>query len=322
MRKTLIKIFKQGCAIGIVLGLVYYLYSNWDSLAPLYQGSFKHIAALSVLVFVNWFLNSVQTLILLRACKIKVGVFENFWVMLAGVLGNYLPLHFGTIVRIRYFKHVHSLSLSEFGGILGIRILVLILSVGILGGTALTGMLFTGKEIPFALVIIFFAVPVLFLGLYWSRPLKIIQNQWLTDKLSKFEHSFHLVQRHPRILLQVLGISLVQYLSLALRLYISFDSINISLSPFGAIFMAPVAILAGFFAISPGNLGLREWLFGVISVLIGDNFKTAVFAGTIDRAVLLVWTFTVGLAALLFVLKKTEDALTQRQITVESVSKA
>ena len=61
----------------------------------------------------------------------------------------------------------------------------------------------------------------------------------------------------------------------------------------------------------PGNLGLREWIIGVISVAAGYQFDGAVFAGVVDRAVLMGVTLVfgaVGLSYLLLRLGRSSDS--------------
>lgn len=66
--------------------------------------------------------------------------------------------------------------------------------------------------------------------------------------------------------------------------------------------------LISFLSLTPGNLGLREWAIGIISFASGVDFHNGIFAGTLDRAILMAITFILGSGSLAYVWNRIETA--------------
>ena len=131
------------------------------------------------------------------------------------------------------------------------------------------------------------------------------------ELLGRFLSGFVSIRQQPRIAAFVLILLLCQFVLLSVRLHISFEVMGIPLSPWALLLLAPTATLMAFLTLTPGNLGLREWIIGVISVAAGYQFDGAVFAGVVDRAVLMGVTFVfgaVGLSYLLLRLGRSNDS--------------
>jgi hypothetical protein len=85
-----------------------------------------------------------------------------------------------------------------------------------------------------------------------------------------------------------------QFTALSIRIFVSFDAIQVPLSPWVLLLLAPVVTLLSFLTVTPGNLALREWIIGFLSLAAGYPFDSGVFAGTLDRAVMMGCTFFFG----------------------------
>jgi hypothetical protein len=59
-------------------------------------------------------------------------------------------------------------------------------------------------------------------------------------------------------------------------------------------FLSPIATILAFINITPGNLGLREWVVGILSAGVGIAYAKRIFTASVDRAVLMLMTFTIG----------------------------
>ena len=49
------------------------------------------------------------------------------------------------------------------------------------------------------------------------------------------------------------------------------------------------------FSITPGNIGIKEGIIGLLSSMVGVNMPEAIFAATIDRVIAIIVTFVFGL---------------------------
>lgn len=304
MTHPAVAILRTLLSIFIVAWLAYYLATHWELFRASLDASPGQLGALAVCVLITWVLNSLQILLLLRLEGIRAGFWENILVQCGTQLGNYLPMRIGTVLRFRYFKKMHGLEYTRFGGIAVLRLVILVIASGLLGIIGLIGFNLVKGESVNGLLWILFPGMVIFPLISWYilvRHLHIPGGR-AGEFLVRFLSGFASIRAQPRVAGFVLILLLGQFAMLAVRLYISFDVLQVSLSPWVLIMLAPMATLFAFLTITPGNLGLREWIIGVLSVAAGYQFEGAVFAGVVDRAVLMGCTFFFGVFGLTFLL--------------------
>ena len=112
--------------------------------------------------------------------------------------------------------------------------------------------------------------------------------------MNKFLSGFNKIKAQPRLAALILVLTICNIALLAFRLYVSFDAVQVQLSPWVLMLLAPSTILISFISITPGNLGLREWIIGFLSLAAGYQFESGIFASTLDHAVMLGVAFTFG----------------------------
>jgi uncharacterized membrane protein YbhN (UPF0104 family) len=313
MRRIIFASLRGLLSFALVVWLAYYLYTNWDLFSASADASRYQLAALTVCILATWVINSLQVLLLLRMEQVRVGFWENLLVQTATLLGNYVPMRIGTILRFRYFKKVHGLEYTRLGGIAGLRLMLLVSCAGLLGLFGLPGLMMSGGHqvnlLLWPLFIGMLCVPAA-TYLFAVRRLRLPGGH-AGELLGRFLSGFVGIRQQPRIAAFVLILLLCQFVLLSVRLHISFEVMGIPLSPWALLLLAPTATLMAFLTLTPGNLGLREWIIGVISVAAGYQFDGAVFAGVVDRAVLMGVTFVfgaVGLSYLLLRLGRSNDS--------------
>ena len=91
-----------------------------------------------------------------------------------------------------------------------------------------------------------------------------------------------------------LGLVVLQFGILTARLSVAFDVIQHRPVWWVYFFLSPVATILSFINITPGNLGLHEWLIGILSAGVGADYAAGIFAAAVDRAVLVAMTLVVG----------------------------
>jgi len=294
--------FRNSVSIVIIGGLVYYVWKHWSVFNATLDASWYHVVGLVLCIVVTLVLNSCQVLLLLRALGVKIGFWENTFVFIAMLLGNYLPMRMGSVLRMHYFKKVHGLQYVKFGGVIGVRILILLISTGILGCIGMMGSRLSGGPFNVILLCIFASMTLLPLGACMipargvQNPKNLFWRVW-SDFLSAFET----MRSNPLLLVQIVGLILIQFAMLATRLYISFDAIQVELSPWVFLILAPMTTLISFLSLTPGNLGVREWAIGFLALASGIDFQGGIFAGTLDRSVLMACTLVFGSGSLVYV---------------------
>jgi len=289
----------------IIFGFVYYLYDHRDVLTLSFKASLYHFVILIFLILLSWAANCLQMILLLRMEGVRIGFLENMLIQTATLMGNYLPMRVGSIMRFRYYKKIHNLDYLKFGGILGLRIFILLTSTGLFGCIGVIGLAFSGMPFNVSLCMVFFClafIPVVFLLTPISNVLK--RKNIFSGFLSDFLSSFITIRHHPTTVFRLIVLLFLQYLFLAARLYVSFDAVQVDLSGWMYMILAPTATVLSFVSLTPGNLAFREWVIGILSVAVGYDFSSGIFAGTVDRAVLVFTTFVFGTLSILYVVSR------------------
>lgn len=301
MKITIKGVIKNLFSIFIIGGLGFYLWKHWEIFNSTLDASWHHIYGLVACILMMWILNNIQVLLLLRQVGVKIGFWENMFLLIAMILGNYLPMRMGSLLRMQYLKQVHGLQYIKFGGIIAVRTLVLFISTGVLGCIGLIGLRFSGFPFNVYLLCVFISMVIISLGACLIPvPRAEKSDNFLLKLWSDLLSAFETIQSRPFLLCQVLGLVLLQFTVLAIRLNITFDAIQIELSPWILLILAPMTTLIAFLSLTPGSLGLREWVIGFISIASGIDFSTGIFAGTLDRAILMACTFIFGFISLAY----------------------
>ena len=302
MNARINRLLRNIVSLALVAGLLYYLYANWGVFQASEDVSWWHIGVLCGCVLATWVLNSIQAQMLLRMEQVSVGFWENLSIQTATILGNYLPMRAGTILRFHYFKKIHGLEYSRLGGIVALRLVILVAATGLLGCIGLGGLQLSDRPGVELLWLVFggmFAVPLL----AWWLPYRVMRlpDNRIGRLAKKFLSGFVNIKSQPRLAVIVLLLLLCQFAILSVRLFVSFDAIQVQLSPWVLLLLAPVATLSSFLTITPGNLALREWIIGFLSLVAGYPFDIGVFASTLDRAVMMVCTFFFGTVSVVWI---------------------
>lgn len=296
---------KHVFSAAVIAGLLLYLWEHRNDIEAGFAVSAGQIAQLVVLILLTWVLSSLPMLIVTRLMGKRVGFWENLAVTLAGALANYLPLRIGTMIRMHFFKKAHGLDYSAFIGIMGVRTLLMLALTGLLGCIGLMGLSASGEALPVP-VLVSFAVMGIFPLVLMSVPLQRFGDRdTRLGRISRQLSAGHTMLRaNPAALGILMAIMAAQFLVLAIRFHIAFEVFGLAISPWALLLLGPVTTLVTFISITPGNLGVREWIIGGLADIAGQEFQLGVFAGTLDRAVLMVLTFLIGPICLYYTMRK------------------
>jgi uncharacterized membrane protein YbhN (UPF0104 family) len=296
------RFIKNAISFIIIAGLGYYLWQNWDAFYAVFDASWYHIVGLILCVFATWTINCLQNHMLLRQVGIRIKFWENMILQTAMVLGNHLPMRLGSLIRMRYFKKVYGLQYTKFAGIAWARTLILLIATAILGCIGLAGLNLSETSLIWILILLLSAIVAMAFGLRVVLVSKKGEsNKPTLKKFGEFMAAWETIQSHPILFWQISGLVILQFITFCLRLSISFDTIDIALSPWILLIMVPTTRLISFLSLTPGNLGLREGMFGAISFASGYDFHDGIFAGALDRAVLLACAIIFGSVPLAYV---------------------
>jgi uncharacterized membrane protein YbhN (UPF0104 family) len=295
------------------------LWRQRATFAELIDASWGDLLAMAALVLVAWFASAAQTWVLFRAEGARIGFWENLTLAVCSNFANYLPMRVGTVLRGRYMKQVHGLRYARFGSIFGIRSVLLVSASGLLGAVATLG-LWLGEGRPAWLLLVVFLGMTAAAGIALLVPLPRLDegDRRLPRIWNDFVDGFATARARPRVSMAVLALTLVQQLALGLRLYIGFAAFQAETSPWLMVLLAPLVMLVSFVAFTPGGLGLREAAIGYVAFATGYDFNLGLFAGSLDRAVLLALTVLLGTPSFVYVWRRLRTAEAQEGPPTES----
>lgn len=302
MKFRLVRLLGHLISLALVASLIYYIYSKWDIFVASANISWRHVVVIILCVFLGWGTNAITVMYLLRLERIQINFREILLVQLTAMLVNYLPMRIGSMLRFYYFKKIHGLEYSRMGGLTALRILFLVTITGFLGFISLAGLKIINQTEGYILSVIFagmLCIPIML----WILPIRLrnFPENHLGRLTNNFFSGFAKIRAKPRLAILLLWLTLCQFAILSARLFFSFDAMQVQLSPWILLLLAPISFLLSFLKISPGNIGLREWIIAFLSLLAGYQFENAIFAGTLDSTVTMACTFIFGPVASWFV---------------------
>ncbi len=302
-----------GLAILVATGWV--LWQRRADFTELLDASWWDLGAIGALVLAGFFLSSAQSWVLFRSENAPIGFVENVVVAMCANFANYLPMRVGTVLRGHYMKQVHDLRYARFGSVFGIRAVLLVCASGLLGAVGTLGLwLFEGRP-AWLLLILFVAMALAATtALFVDVPRAEANGRRLSRIWNDFVDGFAMARAQPGISAVVLMLIVLQQVTLGLRLAIGFDAFQTRPSPWLLLLLAPLVMLVSFVAFTPGGLGIREAAIGYVTFATGYDFSLGLFAGSLDRAVLLVITALTGPPAFLFVWKRLRDGMAEAPV--------
>jgi hypothetical protein len=260
-----------------------------------FAGTSTHAVLLVLGVVATWTANSLQTLLPLRELGVRVGFWENWLLTVAASFGNYLPMRAGTVLRMHYIKSVHSVGYLQYGGILGTRALLLLWAAGGVGLGGAVAMVLARHTVRLEFVLLFVSILVIGLAPFVLPLHRMLPSIGVVGSAAKqLIEAIDLIRRNHRMTAAYLGLVVLQFIIITLRLTVAFDAIQRRPEWWAYFFLSPIAAILSFINITPGNLGLREWLIGVLSVGVGTDYTDGIFAAAVDRTVLVAMTLGFG----------------------------
>jgi len=300
---------ENALGVAILVATGWALWQRRSAFAELLDASWADLGTMGALLLAAWMLSTAQTWVLFKAEGATIGFWENLVLAICANFANYLPMRVGTVLRGRYMKHVHGLRYARFGSIFGIRTVLLVSACGILGAVAALGLWLFEDRPAWLLLIAFLGMALgAIIALLVRLPRLEGSDRRLARIWNDFIDGFATARAQPRLSLIVLALTLTQQLALGLRLLIGFDAFQAHPSPWLLLLLAPLVMLVSFVAITPGALGLREAAIGYVAFATGYDFDLGLFAGSLDRAVMLVFTLGLGAPSFIYVWRRLGSA--------------
>jgi uncharacterized membrane protein YbhN (UPF0104 family) len=304
-RARLFHVFRSAFAVAILVGFGHYLWVRRQQLAEALELGWLDLTLLAALTLGSWAAMAGQSVLLYRAAGAALGFGESFLVTAATGFGNYLPMRAGTVIRAHYLRRAHGLAYARFGSILVVRGVLFALATGACGVLATIWVARRDGRFSGELVVLFAAMVGGSLVLWRITPARVT---WLPARVGRLAEEFSsgvaALRRSPRVAPAVCALVLVHYGLLGTRFLLAARAVGAEIPLSVLVLLATVGGISGFVAITPGALGVREAVMGFATLAVGAAFAPGIYVGSLDRAVLLGLTATVGLASFLVIWRR------------------
>lgn len=314
------KYLKVVITLGVVAYFVYYFYNNKSDLLAVFHISPSYLILVFFLASLTIFINGVFIKVILQSFKKVITVLESFYVSVISSLGNYfLPLHGGTVIRSVYLKKKFDFPYAHFVSTLyGYYVVVFLVNsfMGLLslafitfkyGISSLPLYLFFGGLFITMLVLTFIKLP--------SRKERKGKVKFL-DKalgvLNKISEGWNTIVENKKLLLNLVGISLIFFIATGILYYFQFKALGIDVTAIKVLLYNCLSGVSLLVSITPGSLGIREGIFSITSDILGISNEQIMQLALLDRGVMLLCLVVLGVVLYLvkMILDK-KSALTQ-----------
>jgi len=128
-----------------------------------------------------------------------------------------------------------------------------------------------------------------------------------------FASSYSIMRELPGVSAKVLLLTLLQLIVMAWRLSLTFETLGMEAPAALLLVLAPTTSLCVLISVVPGGIGYREGVMGLLTLATGFEFDSGLFAGAVDRGVLLAMVLVFGPASLIAVMSRTPGLLTREE---------
>jgi uncharacterized membrane protein YbhN (UPF0104 family) len=285
----------------VIIGLLlWYLAKHWDSLKGLVNLKPSTIIYLFVAMTAGGVVGSYTIQHLMATFGIRSGFREMFHLNNATILLNYMPMKFGTLYRANYLKRHYGLSYAHFAMLFVYLLILMTMAAAVVGLIVLLTVYGLKRYETVILAIIFLAVLTFFVALVFIPLPAIKGTNKLTIALHNLAQGRKVMTENKFDLCVNMLLATGCFLSSSVQLAIIYHSMGQNVHPAGYLVLGAVAYVTMILGITPGSLGLRELALALGAVALGIDFNVGSLAAVIDRAVVLVWSFTIGIASTLY----------------------
>ncbi len=301
--KTLLKPLRWVLAVVIVSYVVYYLVMHRQQLASLKQLTPMTLLLLMLLNLLNTYVYGIRLRMVVHK---KSGVVIPLWPWLkfflvsrflglyAGQAGN---LYRATVLKTRYKVSITK-YISSFVFITWLdTTLALVFAMGVVAVLSPSMTLFGINAIIllFGLLLILAVLPLVVENglrrLHFSG--KFIS--WLHRRLSEMTGIVVASLKDRHFMVNICAIESLSFISSALGIYVCFQGLGITINVPQAALLFVIMKLCNRLIITPGNVGVREFAYGLISEQLNIGLAQGILVSVIGRVITLLMTTALGM---------------------------
>jgi len=266
--------------------LVVFLVQNRDYIAARYAPRPDAFLAIAAMVVATLVVRSLTHQVLFERLGISASSFDWFRLVTVSSFTNYLPMSAGMFAKAFFLKRVHALPYRTFAAGQVALLVVVVSTNGVVG---LATLVIALREYAGGIVGAGFALMVgsAALMLLPASALRRLSGRWLPWDV---EAAPALRRGWPAAAALQVGNLLAT--AAAFRIAFAMGSSTVDMA--ACIVFSAAAMLTRLVAITPGAIGIREFLVGGLAYLTGFELRDAVIASTAVRTVEIAVIFFLG----------------------------
>jgi hypothetical protein len=266
--------------------LAIFLIQNRDYIAAHYALRPEAFLAIAVLVVATLALRGLAHQVLFGRMGISASAFDWFCLVTVSAFTNYLPLSAGMVAKAFFLKRVHSLPYRTFA-VGQVALLVVVMSTN--GAVGLATLAFGSPEHVVGIIGAGFAVMTGAAVLMFPPSAAV---RWLASRWPAWEAAAtpEIRRAWPAVALYQVGILVAT--AATLRIAFAMGSSKVGFA--ACVIFAAASMLTRLVSVTPGAIGVREFLVGGLAHLTGFSLRDAVIASTAVRTVEIAVIFALG----------------------------
>jgi uncharacterized membrane protein YbhN (UPF0104 family) len=284
-RKGWRRVVPLGVTAVIVIGLGAYLYAQRSHVAASYTFRPSLALAIGALVLASLALRAAANQRLFGRLGVSASYRDWFAVVTVNAFTNYLPFSAGLVAKAFYLKRVHAVAYGDFA-VGQIALLLLIFATNGLIGIATLAL----WRPPDAGWIALAFTLMIASGVILCLPEPVARR--LADRFARLPSLPLAAIRSAAFGIVLLQIGIL--LSAAACLALGFGMGQAEIGFAACVIFTAAAAVTRLVSITPGAIGVREFLIGGMAVLTGFELQDAVIASTLVRVVEMGVVFSLG----------------------------
>ncbi len=280
--------------IVIFAAIGYYFYHNRDLFKSLYNVKIEQALILILLRLLFFGANGLFLKEFAFVHNIKLRFIEWFGLPVVTTMGNHLtPLSGGMVIRAAYLKYKHQFPYSKFTTLLGATYLTGFWIAGLIGVLITVPLAQKQPEMWYATTVfglIVFGTSLLFLLPTFQFPW---QNRFV-GFLNRVLTGWNFIRNDKVLLLKLLVITFVSALINGVSYWLAYKALGFAVPFDKALLVSLITVFSSLLSLTPGNLGVRETLVGLVSAAAGVGGGEGLLAALLVRVASLASAFTLG----------------------------
>jgi hypothetical protein len=266
--------------------LAIFLAHNRAYIAEHYAPRPEAFFAIAALIVATLGLRGLSHRVLFQCLGIRASDSDWFRLVTVTSFTNYLPLSAGMVAKAFFLKRVHSLPYRIFA-VGQVALLVVVMTTNGAAGLLTLAVAFPGQLVGIVgagFVLMLGSGVLLFLP---SRPLR-----WLADRRLPWEADATPALRRAAPAAALFQVGILLATAATLRIAFAMGASEVGFA--ACIVFAAASMLTRLVSVTPGAIGIREFLVGGLAYLTGFELRDAVIAATATRTVEIAVIFLLG----------------------------